>query len=857
VKRSTAVIAILVWLAFAVRVLSLSSQSMWWDEAFTWQTTSHGWANLWHMLQTGDRNPPLYFVLATAWGSFAGWSEFSLRFVPLASGLLGAVLLFALARRLFGLRAGLWTLGLAAVSPALVAYSQEARMYALFFALTAAVLYIAVRCAEHGLTDRRAQTALLVSEVLLLLTHYFAVPLIAALNLLVIGTFVRKRAPFAECIRWLIGQVLAALPLIAWTLWVFSTPDSLIQAAEQPPVLIVFVHQVMALWLTGVRDLIGALGPLTLTGLIALGVAILGAWSTHRRNTQGLLIFGALSLSIGFALTQVLTAFHPRYLLAFSVPVWVLSGAALAKVVTGDKRRTTVDARVASGAAVLVTIGLLAASWGTALNSVYAKDDVRSVAAFLKSNASASDVILTEANDYTLDYYAHGSAQTRSITATTEAEALKQLRAAIGESKRVWLVHWTISTQDKAGYWRFLLEQAGRLSDWQSFHGYEVYEYDLDNALVDPGVERGVASITSVDERAITVVIDWPFANAPAEADWQRSSVALSDQDGRRISSMDTDLRTGRNYFVLPIPPGTPPIAHTVSIKFYTSQQTSEPQIVGKITLLRSHSEADPYRTLSGYHWQKPLTPIENLEAYSLSTTSPTALDSVDVILRWRKTTSTMDGRVRVAQADRVWAELPATLLANEYPFDNWSNGETIIDRRTLIYPPVRGEMQLQIAQGDSWLNVATLTLDESQLKFEAPSMQFAQAAQFGDVADLLGYTLKTPTIAPNRTLGVTVFWRARNTEPVNEAYTVFAQLIAPDGHLVAQYDAPPNPPTTAWIPGQIVADLHALKMVDTTYRGPATLIVGWYNSASVVRVPVATGGDYVALTTLVEVVEQ
>ncbi len=28
--------------AFALRVLSLSSQSVWWDEAFTWQTSSHG-----------------------------------------------------------------------------------------------------------------------------------------------------------------------------------------------------------------------------------------------------------------------------------------------------------------------------------------------------------------------------------------------------------------------------------------------------------------------------------------------------------------------------------------------------------------------------------------------------------------------------------------------------------------------------------------------------------------------------------------------------------------------------------------------------------------------------------------------
>lgn len=839
----------LVWLAFAIRVLSLSSQSVWWDEAFTWRTTSHGWDALWHMLQTGDRNPPLYFVLTAVWGGLGGWSEFSLRFVPLASGLIGVVMLFALARRLFGQRAGVWTLALAAFAPALVVYSQEARMYALFFALTAATLYFAVRVDDLGWRP------LLVCEAALLLTHYFAVPLIAALNLLALGYLIRQRASFAQIVRWLMGQLIAALPLLVWTLWVFSTPDSLIQATERPPALNVFVHQVLGLWLTGTRDLSGVLEPLVWLGAIVIGVATLGAWQVSRRSTHGLIIFGAVSLAIGFALTQVLTAFHPRYLLAFSVPVWVLIGAALAKAVMSDGRRKTVDDWVASGLTLMVTLGLLGASWSTVLDPAYAKDDVRGVAAYLKANVAADDVILTEANDYTLDYYDHGSAPTRSITATTEAEALKQLRQAIGESNRVWLVHWAISTQDKAGYWRFLLEQAGRLKAWQSFQGYDVYGYDLESALVDPGVEHGATSITSVDEGALTVIVDWPLANVPA-ADWQRASLALVDLAGRRISSVDADLREGRNYFVLPVPVGTPPIAHTVSIKFYNAQQTSEPQNVGKLTLMRNTNEADPYRTLNGYRWQKSTEAIDNLEAYSLSTTSPTPLGQVDVILRWRKTTSTADGRVRVAQADRVWAELPATLLANEYPFDQWANGESIIDRRTLIYPPVRGEVQLQIAQGDRWLTVATLKLNESQLRFDAPPMAHAQAAQFGDVAELLGYTLKTRTLTPDHTLDVTLFWRAKNTEPM-PAYTVFTQLIAPDGHLVAQHDAPPNPLTNAWVAGQVVEDDHALTLVDTTYRGPATLIIGWYNSASVVRVPVTTGGDFVKIDAPITVEDQ
>jgi hypothetical protein len=73
-KHSTRIILAALLMAFALWSWNLSAQSVWWDEAFTWQTTSHGLANFWQMLLTGDRNPPLYFVSVALWGSVAGWS---------------------------------------------------------------------------------------------------------------------------------------------------------------------------------------------------------------------------------------------------------------------------------------------------------------------------------------------------------------------------------------------------------------------------------------------------------------------------------------------------------------------------------------------------------------------------------------------------------------------------------------------------------------------------------------------------------------------------------------------------------------------------------------------------------------
>src|SRR3989304_49478 len=144
-KRLSVMVLLLILVAFGLRVWNLSSQSVWWDEAFTVHTASGDWNNFWHQLQTGDRNPPLYFLSVRLWDSLAGWSEFSLRFLSSIYGIIGLAFLYKLTARLFGSRAGGCALVAAVFSPALIVYSQEGRMYELFFMLTAATLYFGLR----------------------------------------------------------------------------------------------------------------------------------------------------------------------------------------------------------------------------------------------------------------------------------------------------------------------------------------------------------------------------------------------------------------------------------------------------------------------------------------------------------------------------------------------------------------------------------------------------------------------------------------------------------------------------------------------------------------------------------------
>ena len=859
-KRFSLACLLLLLIAFGVRVGGLRDQSVWWDEAFTWQSAGHGLDQLWQTQLAGDRNPPLYPLLAAAWGGLAGWSEFSLRFLPLMLVVAGLAFTANLARRLFGGRAAAWTLALAALSPPLIVYAQEARAYALFFAATAATLYFASKTRDFETPPRRRdQAALPAAEACLLLSHYFALPIVFALNVLMVIDLIRRPAHTRSVWRWLAGQFAAALPLLGWVAIVLITPNTLARPAEAPPNLSTFVQQVAAFWLSGVRDLDQARAALTAIAAAWLITSIAGAWLIDRRGARLVLIFGGAALLLALALTAFVTAFHPRYLLPYSIGPLLLAGAALSALIRSKRWWL-------GGAALIVSAGALLAGRAVMGDPIYAKDDARGVAAYLRAAAQAGDVILAEANDYTLDYYDHGGAALARITAADDAAAFRQLSAAVAGHARVWLVHWLISTQDAAGYWPFLLEQSGTLESWRSFHGYEVYAYRLTVPLFQPEpasapqsfgawtIER--SAVTSADGAA-TVAIDWRRTDAAGPA-WTRRSIGLVDFSGRALVRVDADLREGRSYTVLPVPPDTPPLPARVTVKVYDAQAASAEVTLGTI-VPGAADESDPYRALRGYAWrtvEQAIVPGLVLEAAAIGTDRPGPLARVDVTLRWRKTGSppNVQPRLRLAQADRVWAETGSVLFENEYPLEKWGGQARVIDRLDLIYPPVRGALRLQIGAADRWLDLDTLQLDESGLVFEPPPMAHMQPAQFGGFAGLLGYTLGSESTAPDRPLAVTLYWRAANPEPIGTAYTIFTQLLAPDGHLVAQADGPPSPPTPAWVGGQIVAEARTLTLLDPAYRGPASLIVGWYNSASVERVPASTGGDFVMLNTPVEV---
>ncbi len=180
---------LLLLLAFALRFQQLGAQSFWNDEGNSARLSER---SLPLILEgtASDIHPPLYYLFLRGWRELVGETEFGLRSFSAFVGLFTVALTMALMRALlrepggkegrvssgagFVLLAGLLT----AVSPPLVYYSQETRMYALLAMLAALSTLLLLRLLRIGrypftIHQLPLTVAYALSLTAGLYTHYF------------------------------------------------------------------------------------------------------------------------------------------------------------------------------------------------------------------------------------------------------------------------------------------------------------------------------------------------------------------------------------------------------------------------------------------------------------------------------------------------------------------------------------------------------------------------------------------------------------------------------------------------------------------------------------------------------------
>ena len=162
-------------LAAALRFSTLHVQSYWHDEAVTaHRILHHSLITTLDKIPGSESTPPLYYVLAWLWTRVFGVGEVGLRSLSALIGTATVPVSYVAVRTLTPRRApALITTALAAVSPVLVWYSQEARAYILLVLLGALSFLFFLRALRSG--ARRDLVWWATCSALALCTHYFAI----------------------------------------------------------------------------------------------------------------------------------------------------------------------------------------------------------------------------------------------------------------------------------------------------------------------------------------------------------------------------------------------------------------------------------------------------------------------------------------------------------------------------------------------------------------------------------------------------------------------------------------------------------------------------------------------------------
>jgi hypothetical protein len=91
--------------------------------------------------------------------------------------------------------------------------------------------------------------------------------------------------------------------------------------------------------------------------------------------------------------------------------------------------------------------------------------------------------------------------------------------------------------------------------------------------------------------------------------------------------------------------------------------------------------------------------------------------------------------------------------------------------------------------------------------------------------------------------LSVSLQWRGLRT--IENDYTMFLQVIGPDGKIYGQVDSWPQQggrPTSGWIVGEEIYDTYNVYIKGGAPRGQYSIILGWYLLADMHRLPVVDG---------------
>jgi hypothetical protein len=413
-----------VGLTAARALYRLDVPAFWYDEAVTWLNISGTWSHQIHQAARGDDlGGFLHSACLKAWSSWAGFSEFGLRFPSAIFALALVGVLWSAGRLLWGNAAGLGAAAAATLLPGFLPYAREARGYSLLMLAVAVGL---LGLAGYWRQRRWGEWLLAIGAGGAVATHIFGFFALTGLAAAYLALVRRNFRPGMSPRAWLRLARSLVPPLILGLVWVFGTRKAI-------------AHYLREFWLkTPVGGVFIELLPLLLLLAVALVLLVREERQTERRLGLTILTAAAIPIVAGPVAASLLSRGDHHFML-FRYFLALLPLAALA----GGYILSRLRPPFAAGLAVAL---LAAVSFTPAARPLYAPGGwhdmpVRALVTFLRGAVSAHDrVLVVPSYEYlTLQYHGFVPAAWGDRTAFEFDRCWRHLRAGRTD-RRAWLV---------------------------------------------------------------------------------------------------------------------------------------------------------------------------------------------------------------------------------------------------------------------------------------------------------------------------------------------------------------------------------------------------------------------------------
>lgn len=361
--------------------------TIWFDESYSAYLVRGDFGDIWNMTSL-DVHPPLFYFLLKIWASIFGYTDFSMRFMSVFFGAIAIIFTFHLLKRWFNIKtASIATLALS-LSPMLIRYGQEMRMYTLVFAIVIAATYVLDLMLETKNPRYYILYAILIA--LGMWTHYFAA--IAWIAHIIYYTISKRGKLFSK--QMILTYALAVVLFIPWVPSLFRQIVEVQSGFWIPSISMATPANYLSQSLM-FSEAAYATGWLVLLAIITIVLTVFflkKAYSKYSKTEKSkfwlLITLVAVPpiILVALSLPPLTSMFIDRYILYSAALIWVLIGMALTFAFSGENLTKKNFSKV------LAPIILLIAAIGCAITGLVNVEN-RAPEGFIKDTILATQLV--------------------------------------------------------------------------------------------------------------------------------------------------------------------------------------------------------------------------------------------------------------------------------------------------------------------------------------------------------------------------------------------------------------------------------------------------------------------------------